>query len=319
MANLNVLKKDDLAKLLEKDQISCLDEIKTMTRVQMIEKLKVFADSKAVDNAKIESEKAPQGFVVSNDPVVAEKLSNHKTPQVEIQAPTINNSDPAWTDYVMDLLTEDEKYDGFPTCDGLRRVFELLVGEIINVDMDPVQVPDNQNGGRATVKCTIEYMPIDNKGVKSISDVADCYFGNTQQLYSRHASATAATMAEGRCYRKGLRVRTLVREENMAPKGDEAELATELENGENVVTVNQQNTINRVCDRLKIDVVKLIESEPTKGKTLSTLTQQEAQVVLRSLSGYQRPVLQGGKEIPISIMKAGTVIESVVSTDKEKK
>lgn len=301
MANLNTLTKEKLSDKLE--SMGYTSEQK-LTRVEMIAKIKELEAVALVNSAKTEEEAPANGFVVSNNPIVAEKLQD-KTSQVPQQAPAISPSDPGWTDYVMELLTDDEKYDGFPTCDGLRRVFELLIGEIVSVDMDPIQVPDNQNGGRATVKCTITFIALNGSGEKSISDVADCYFGNTAQPYVKHPSATAATMAEGRCLRKGLRVRTLVREENMAPKGDEAEMAQELENGENVISGNQQNTINRVCDRLKIDVVKLIESEPTKGKTLTTLTQQEGQLLLRSLSAYQRPVLQGGKEIPVGILKNG--------------
>jgi hypothetical protein len=51
----------------------------------------------------------------------AENISETK----ELVKPNINDIE--WTDYVLGLLTDDEKISGNPTTDGLRRVFEIAL------------------------------------------------------------------------------------------------------------------------------------------------------------------------------------------------
>ena len=63
----------------------------------------------------------------------------------------------SWHPFVMSLLDETELNEGYPKADGLRRVGELLLGDII--DSKPIEVfPVNGNSlGRATVSYSITF------------------------------------------------------------------------------------------------------------------------------------------------------------------
>ena len=129
-----------------------------------------------------------------------------------------NKSSPKWTEYVLSLLTDKEKIeDRFPTCDGLRRVFDIVGGRVKSSVTRIVETADtSQNGnfGRATVEHTLIFYPHDTKEETIITEVADCYPGNTQEPYASYPSATASTVAEGRALRKALRlVRVLTADE----------------------------------------------------------------------------------------------------------
>ena len=69
-----------------------------------------------------------------------------------VQSDTPSVTSPEWNDYVLSLFEENELYDGRPLCAGLRRVAELLLGEIVS--SKPTQIFPPLKGdeiGRATV------------------------------------------------------------------------------------------------------------------------------------------------------------------------
>lgn len=210
-----------------------------------------------------------------------------------------------WSEWLMKQFHAKELVDGNPTCDGLRRLFEDHVGYIISVAMKVVQAPDIQNNGRATVECSIQYMTEDGS-VFTISDVADCHKGNTKEPYCKFPTATAATMAESRVYRKTLRLRKVSAEEAQLPSGSEAK-AIEMEAEiQDLITDTQKNTIKKISERNGIDLIKLLESlkESVKTQDIDLMTSMEAQAVLRQLNLYSRDVKDGGQVIPENILKS---------------
>jgi hypothetical protein len=116
---------------------------------------------------------------------------------------------PEWNGYVTSLFEEDEMINGNPLVAGLRRVAETVLGPI--VFSGPSQVfPSTRDDhhGRATVVFTVEF----DSGVR-YSDVADCWEGNTDDMFCAYAVATASTRAEGRALRKALRMKGVAAEE----------------------------------------------------------------------------------------------------------
>lgn len=116
---------------------------------------------------------------------------------------------PEWHEYVISLFDERELIDGNPLVAGLRRVAELVLGPIVSsgpTQVFPVQESDHH--GRATVVFTVEFA----SGI-SYSEVADCWEGNTDDMFCAYAVATASTRAEGRALRKALKIKGVAAEE----------------------------------------------------------------------------------------------------------
>lgn len=116
---------------------------------------------------------------------------------------------PEWNDFVMSKFAENELIDNMPIAAGLRRVAELLLGQIVFSGPTQVFPPkDDSSHGRATVVWKVEFAD----GC-AFSDVADCWEGNTDDMFVAYSVATAATRAEARALRKALRLRAVAAEE----------------------------------------------------------------------------------------------------------
>ena len=62
-------------------------------------------------------------------------------PKAKKSIPDINDIE--WTDYVLGLLSDDEKIAGNPTTDGLRRVFEIAMDcTVVESSSSVVQTPE---------------------------------------------------------------------------------------------------------------------------------------------------------------------------------
>lgn len=200
--------------------------------------------------------------------------------------PTINDIE--WTDYVLEMLSEDEKIKGNPTTDGLRRIFEIAMDCTLTVSQSEVcQAPDPNNGQRATVVHSLTYVLNDPKlddlvKTRTINGAADVYWGNCDKIFRNHPVAVAETRAEGRALRRALKLRKVVAAE---------ELADEIEDidGDNVskITNNQTNFIDVLCKRMDINPVKCIESMDLPVD-INKLDHSNGVSIIRQLSSYQQ-------------------------------
>ena len=228
-----------------------------------------------------------------------EKRVVEKEGSNEEERPSIFSDE--WNAYVMAHFKPNELIDGNPICAGLRRVAELLLGDII--DSGPSQVfpaTDNNGPGRATVifKVTFNWM---NSGViKSFSEVADVWHGNTDDLFCAHPVATASTRAEGRALRKALKLRCLAAEE-LAKKDiveivqqavKQAPTSGEYESNKSISSQQIQFIDNR-CNQLDIDVVKFINIGENIYNSIAEVTKDNAKKMIKVLNTYQN-----GNEIP---------------------
>jgi|TARA_R110002051_G_scaffold231183_4_gene293152 hypothetical protein len=128
---------------------------------------------------------------------------------------------PDWNDYVLGLFEDKELIDGNPLVAGLRRVAELVLGPIVYSGPSQVfPVTTDSGPGRATVVFSVEF----ENGTR-YSDVADCWEGNTDDMFCAYAVATASTRAEGRALRKALRLKGVAAEE--ITKKDTAKIVRE--------------------------------------------------------------------------------------------
>lgn len=225
---------------------------------------------------------------------MAKKEITNKMPEVktekdtEIKVPHINDLE--WTDHVLSLLSDDEKINGNPTTDGLRRIFEVALNcTVISAESDVVQAPSPDNEKRATVSHTLRYILNDESVLadfkyRSVSGAADVYWGNCDKIYRNHPVAVAETRAEGRALRRALRLRKVVAAE---------ELAKEIEdnpdhNNVSKISNNQINFIDVMAQRLNINVLKLLTNKQLSADNIYSISHESAVEIIRLLSKYQQ-------------------------------
>lgn len=222
---------------------------------------------------------------------MADKTKEPK--EKETKEKKITYHDLEWNDYVLGLLSDDEKISGNPTTDGLRRVFEIALDcDIVDSLSEVVQSPNIDNEKRATVVHTISYILHNDKDKypRTVSGAADVYWGNCDKVFRNHPVAVAETRAEGRALRRGLRLRKVVTAD---------EIATEIEDnpdGNNIskVSNNQLNFMDVLARRLDIDMEKLLSSNGHNDKNVYNIEHSVAVDIIKNLSSYQ----QDTKNIP---------------------
>jgi len=213
-----------------------------------------------------------------------------------------------WHLYVMGLFDESELYDGMPLVAGLRRVSQIVLGPIVESGPTQVFPPSGDDTGRATVVYKVVFQVPKEQSqegnfssitLRSYSDAADCFIGNADDLVALHPVATASTRAEARALRKALGLTCVSAEEVTRSKdivSDYRAKKPEPTDGgmksEDVMSVNQKRCIGVICDKIKVDPVKLVKH--LAGKEVESLTKGEASKVIDALSGMQN----GSVEIP---------------------
>tara|TARA_B100001123_G_C15317614_1_gene1026709 strand:+ start:196 stop:969 length:774 start_codon:yes stop_codon:yes gene_type:complete len=209
---------------------------------------------------------------------------------------------PEWNGYVMSLFSESELIDGNPLVHGLRRVAELVIGQIIY--SGPTQVfpaARDDHHGRATVVFTVEF----DNGTR-FSEVADCWEGNTDDMFCAYAVATASTRAEGRALRKALKIRTVAAEEltkkNTAQIVKSASQAASREssdggfNEDSRMSDAQYNFIDVKCRQLNVDGENLFK-QIFKVDSNRKVSKKVASDIIDQLNEYQRDKSTIPKEI----------------------
>ena len=205
----------------------------------------------------------------------------------EVDHPSITSDE--WHDYAMSHFHDNELIDGNPICAGLRRVAEILLGEI--VETGPVQVfpaTDSDGPGRATVIYRVVFNWFNSGIHKTFSEVADVWHGNTDDLFCAHPVATASTRSEGRALRKALKLRVLAAEE--LAKKDIVEIvkqAVSLGKDDTRISPQQIQFIDNKCNQLDIDAMKFINMGQHTYKSVNDVDKDCAKKMITMLNGYQ--------------------------------
>lgn len=213
------------------------------------------------------------------------KKSNPNT--IEKDKKDIRTSDPNWTSHVLDCLTEDEIKYGYPTVDGLRRITELIYGDILVSHTDILEIPTTKYE-----KCTachhIELRRHFDGEIISAKSCVDVRYHQTTAPYNEYLVATACTRAEGKTLRRILKLATVTAEEVQG---------TEFENEENLIQLKinegQILGIRKVCERLNINVNKLIKRYGESFDKIENVPHTIAIQILNDCSLYQnnsRPI-----------------------------
>ena len=195
-----------------------------------------------------------------------------------------------WHDYAMSLFNEDELMDGHPLVAGLRRVSELVLGQIMYSGPTQVfPVTRDDHHGRATVVFTVRFA-----NGSEYSEVADAWEGNTDDMFCAYAVAIASTRAEARALRKALKIKGVAAEE--LTKKDTAKIVRDISSTKDAsegeyddtsrMSDAQYNFIDVKCKQLNIDGKKLFDSfNVDSGKKVSKKVASE---IIDKLNDFQR-------------------------------
>lgn len=205
----------------------------------------------------------------------------------EVVVPNINS--PEWNDYAMSFFTAKELIDGNPLVAGLRRVAEMLIGEIISSKPTMVVHAENNSPiGRATVVYEVQFLCRRYSGdeyIKTYADAAEVWEGNTDDLFAVHAAATASTRAEGRALRKALKLRVVAAEE-LCKKDVSKFLGEQSGQNEDRVNSDQVNFIDSRCKKLDIDVEAFINSGEKEYKSIYEVKKETATKMIKELNKF---------------------------------
>lgn len=193
-------------------------------------------------------------------------------------------TDSGWVQYVLSLFLDDELDNSNPRMEALRRVSELLIGEIVEERSELISAPTQENGDRACSKASIVF----NNG-QIFEGLADACPSNCQKEYAMFPVAMSETRAKGRAYRAALRLRRVVAAEEVGVSSDE-----EIENPNKLINTGQITTIRLLCERLGISIQKLLLDLEITCETkdnvanLSKLRYGEGLIVLNRLNNIRQ-------------------------------
>lgn len=231
--------------------------------------------------------------ILRDGPYTPEELStqenkmDYSIPPKPPIVPSITSQD--WTDYVLSQFEANELYEGNPTLDGLRRVGELLIGEIVSSRTSVVQCACLENEKRATVICSITFM--DGEGNLKIFDgAADSNYSNTEKVYNRYPTSIAESRAECRALRKALRLKAVAQEELCKEEDIEVSSSPTLTEGN--ITQNQLNYLDILCKNdirgLNIDIAAFVKENFADCEKISLLTHDQALQLITKIQAYQK-------------------------------
>ena len=209
-----------------------------------------------------------------------------------------------WSGYILSLFESDELVEEMPTCDGLRRIFRLVIGNITSVDMGVIKTPNIQDPS-ATVRCEIGYQDHETGNYMMVSDVFDVNSENTPWPYCKASVATAATKAEARALRKGLGLIKVYSSEEMHQGFEAAEQSIGFstnDDGTRAASDSAKIAITTLSNKLNIDTNKLLDFMGLKDTDMQNLTYDESHHVIALLNEFNRGEKNKGQNVPEELM-----------------
>lgn len=190
-------------------------------------------------------------------------------------------SDSGWTQYVMGLFMDDELEGQNPRLEGLRRVAELLLGEVVEERCELIFSPNVENEMTVGVKSIIIF-----ENGKRYEALADANCNNCQKEFSPYLTAMADTRSKGRAYRAALKLKRVVTAEEVGFNNEETE------NPNRLINTGQVTAIRLLSERLGISIQKLLLDLEIKDDVanLSKLRYGEGLIILNRLNNIR----QGG-------------------------
>lgn len=222
--------------------------------------------------------------------VVKETTKEETSVVVEV-VPSYTSTE--WEEYALSKFTPTELHEGkYPKLNGLRRVGELLLGDVIGsmpVEKDLVQLPDGHT--KATVVYEVKllwklgiphYIGIgDHLPVKTFRAIGNASPINTSPTFAIFAELIAENRSEARAWRKALRL-SVVAYDELPPADKIVEQTTDFSS--NLITNNQMNVIKQLCSRHQLDVNDFISSGKKKYTDIKQVPYDTAATMIQYLN-----------------------------------
>jgi len=269
-----------LAKGIKQEEIANLKlkELKTM-----LEEEQKGENSLIILDQIKDAEDDPIRFPVNSPKEIKLEQDKKVVPDMSLSNPPVP-SDAGWTQYVLSLLQDDEMEGEHPRLEGLRRVAELLLGEVIEERCELIFPPSVENEMTVGVKSIIIF-----ENGKRFEALADANCNNCQKEFSMYLTAMADTRSKGRAYRAALHLKRVVSAEEIGVSNNE-----EVENPNKLINTGQITTIRLLSDRSGISIHKLLTDLEIScvvkdgAVDLKTLKYSEALVVLNRLNSMRQ-------------------------------
>lgn len=250
-----------------------------------------------MDNTEFDNEILQNDSLFESEPTKVEEI-----PEVEDDRP--NRFSTEWSDYVMSLFSKDELREGKPTCDGLRRIVQLLYGEIVHQNLSVHHVNEKYAAVTAHIVLPRHSHTYKYGDVTFYSGSAECTIDNTDDPYAKYPLATAETRALGRAFKMALGLQHVLTAEESSKKSHLVQVSSnEEQRTEGSIEENQIKFIERMLPKLGIE-----HNEPlvianvilgAKHKNLSKLTHAEALTIIEVLNQWS----QSSDNIPKPLKK----------------
>ena len=198
-----------------------------------------------------------------------------KEEQLEVD-PTPRDRDLGWTQYVLDQLSLEELYNGFPTVDGLRRVTEEIFGNVTSSLTTLLEVPDKD-----CTKCTASHKLVVQKynGHEIIVNaVVDVIKSNTPKPFDKFIVATADSRAEGKAYRRLLKLKILSAEEMNNVIEEDTHTLVDPQ----VITA-----MANLCKKQDLNLLQIVKQFGGEYKSIDQMPKQVAMKICKIISNNQ--------------------------------
>jgi len=213
------------------------------------------------------------------------------------ESDTPDYNDVGWSDYVISLLDDSEKFEGRPRVTGLRRICERLLGRVISSTgvLNSNSYVYNPNTGvpipLAVVTYTIVIQLADNTHLE-VSGMAESNPVNLDDMFLAYPVACAESRAEGRALKKALHLTCLTADE--IPQKNVAEAINTLferaeDDSKKFATKVQIRVITNKCKSCDVDVFKFINSNSRHGPydKITEVEKEVASLMVDKMNKYE--------------------------------
>lgn len=227
--------------------------------------------------------------------------------EVQTQVPEFNHvasedapdyHSPEWEDFLLSQLLDNEKDRGYPKVNGLRRLVETFLGEIIF--SGPIDFRENElKDGSAKTIVLYEVHISWNRDIvgqnpqgfiptlRKFRALSSSSLNNTDNDYAAFSESVADTRSEARALRRALRMSTVSSDELTTKDTTLAMLQGVPELDDKKIVDVQKTLIINMCERLGIDLNKFINSGTLRYNSIDDVSREKASIMIGRLNSYQ--------------------------------